>query len=785
MNKILCSSLLMLMTGILIIASSCSTSETVIPTNQDSMILPLSLVSQTVDNPKDHLFMGIWDADFDLLGKSVAVSASRETAAHYQITGLIPPPQITINSIGNQLLDVDVTIQNPYPVDVYDVRLIIYTDSIGHVLSNADSWTPLYDISGGLPVNPFKAFMRNDPSRKFPGQTEQTVNCLITAPGDNYSIKFALEASYPGNCEEPYEIRDFNQGVLYEQVGSSTDVNVTVLDWQTDTSSVYLYCPVITGTDFLPFAQVTQENWGVELVNETGATVGSYQAFIIAFSSNSGNNFLANRVMIQVTSSTAGGWARSWGGESFDKVLCVTTDSQDNIITGGLFFGTVDFDPGSGSDIHSSSGEDDIFLCKYNKEGNFLWAKTWGSTLADRDSTQSQSCSYEFEFPYRGVVTDSNDNIYVTGSFQGTVDFDPGNSIYELTSNGGCDIYLSKFDQAGEFLNAVSWGGQNSNTPHEAGLDLTVDLKQNVYITGYYLDIVDFDPGSGEDWHNASTGAIFSSKFDSNLNFVWAKTWGGSTIGKNTGNAVSLDSSGNIFIVGKFKGGSADFDPGDGLDIHTSTGTEDAFISKFNIDGDFQWAKTWSQAYFDEATDVITDISGNIYISGQFDGEGDFDPGPNELILDPNYSMDSFLSKFDTNGNLVWALAWGSGNKDRSKSLTINKNSSQYIYVTTTYSNTIDLDPSMNEDFYDNPDGTNTALSKFDLNGNYIWGRSWDGLEDIYFSNVCLDSNGNIIGSGCFYYEIDFDPGSSVDNHISNGETDAFLVKILPNGYWE
>jgi hypothetical protein len=771
---------------ILAFVCSCSESETVTPQIHDSLEFPSFLISQTIDNPKDHFLMGVWEVDFDIQSESCVISSTRESATHYQVTELIPAPQIEYNYLFDNVLDIDVTISNPYPINVYDVRIIIYSDSSGHMLANADSWTPLYDIPGGLPINSFKSFSRDDPNRMFSSRTEQTVNLQITTPGNNYSILFALEASYPGNCEEPYEISDFDQDVLYEQTGSATDAVVNVLDWQNDTSAVYFYCQDITGVDIVPLFQVTQDSWEFEIVNEAGADAGSYTGFILAFSNDSGNIFSANRVIVHISDSQAQGWARSWGGESYDKALCVTVDSQNDTITGGIFFNVVDFDPGPGTDLHSSNGEDDIFLCKYDEAGKLKWAKTWGSIYRDRNGYSGWSPDVEYEDPVRGIIVDVNDNIYVTGSFQNTVDFDPGAGVFELMSNGGCDIYLAKFSKDGNFIWAVNWGGQRTENLHESGCDLVIDSAQNIIVTGCFNSSADFDPGPEQDWHVSPAGGIFLSKFDNNGNYLWAETWGTNSF-KDSGNCVAIDTTDNIFVGGKFKGANVDFAPREGVDLHTSTGSCDAFLSKFHSGGGFYWAKTWSEAYGDNVSDVVTDNSDNIYATGHFDGEGDFDPGPGEVFFKSNGSADSLFSKFDTDGYLIWALSWGSMGNDRSESMTIETNSSQYLYITTTFSSNIDLDPGSGEDIHNSfwNNGFDTAVSKFDLDGNYIAGRSWGGEYDIYFCDVCLDNDRNIVLTGAFNYEIDFDPGSNIENHISNGESDAFLIKLLPNGYWE
>jgi hypothetical protein len=232
-----------------------------------------------------------------------------------------------------------------------------------------------------------------------------------------------------------------------------------------------------------------------------------------------------------------------------------------------VFRGTVDFDPGPGVDAHKSNGAGDIFLSKFNSNGEFQWARTWGGSYSDWSD---------------GVAIYGNGNAYITGSFQDNVDFDPGSGVDEHTSNGNYDIFLSKFDSTGEFQWARTWGGVDG----DAGWGTTIDGNGNVYITGCFSDIVDFDPGPGINEHTSNGGYydIFLSKFDSDGEFQWARTWGG--VYKDTGYGVAIDGSGNAYVVGWFNY-TADFDPGPSIDLHTSNGEWDAFLSKFPPDGNW------------------------------------------------------------------------------------------------------------------------------------------------------------------------------------------------------
>src|SRR5674476_671097 len=117
-------------------------------------------------------------------------------------------------------------------------------------------------------------------------------------------------------------------------------------------------------------------------------------------------------------------WAKNMGGASDDYVNSIAVDASGNVYTTGYFLGTVDFDPGAGTYNLTSAGGYDIFISKLDASGNFVWAKNMGGASDDRGTS---------------IAVDASGNVYTTGSFRGTADFDPGAGTYNLTSAGSGD----------------------------------------------------------------------------------------------------------------------------------------------------------------------------------------------------------------------------------------------------------------------------------------------------------------------------------------------------------
>ena len=241
--------------------------------------LPVNLVDESQTN---RSMLGSWMITFYLADMTAEAANFRDLDVHFNITQMIPPPGILINSYDpvTGIVNVDFTISNPFVFTGYDVRLIVHTDDIGHLLLNPDDWTELFDGPSGMQINPFRAFAKEEANRVFNGETEHMENLDIYLPGGNPIVTIAIDASYPGNCEEPYEINDFMQDTLYSDLGSSAHAQVTVKDWQNDVNSVELYCPAVIGPTLVQLSQVDTETWEMTLENTEGAPEGDYIAMI-------------------------------------------------------------------------------------------------------------------------------------------------------------------------------------------------------------------------------------------------------------------------------------------------------------------------------------------------------------------------------------------------------------------------------------------------------------------------------------------------------------------------
>ena len=336
-------------------------------------------------------------------------------------------------------------------------------------------------------------------------------------------------------------------------------------------------------------------------------------------------------------------WVKTIGGTNQDKGLGLSIDKSGNIYTTGFFSGNnVDFDPGAGSFSISSSSPSisDFFIEKLDNDGNFVWAKTLEGTTGD---------------DFGNAITIDNDgNVYTTGQFNGTIDFDPNVGLSNMTSAGELDIFVQKLDSLGNF----QWAKQMGSTLGDQGNSIVTDVSGNIYTTGGFTGTVDFDPNGGTS-NLTSNGEldIFVQKLDPSGNFIWVKHIGGT--GNDEGNDMTIDGEGSLYTVGYFNGAvNFQTDAGDTVYL-TSNGLADIFVQKLDLNGDFVWVKQMGGTDDDYVESIMVDASDNIYTTGYFKDTVDFDTSPGIYNLVSEGDFDIFVQKLaqgvDNTGPVIFA----------------------------------------------------------------------------------------------------------------------------------
>ncbi|MCP4708173.1 MAG: LEPR-XLL domain-containing protein, partial [Planctomycetes bacterium] len=382
------------------------------------------------------------------------------------------------------------------------------------------------------------------------------------------------------------------------------------------------------------------------------------------------------------------------GGDDYDGGYAITTDSSDNILITGYFSGTVDFNPTSFIDKIISQGDRDIFITKILADGTYAWTRTIGGT--DWDDGHD-------------IITDSEDNVIITGLFNGSVDFDPTKNPHILSSHGRHDAFVTKLDAHGNYLWTKTFGGANN----DSGYGLDIDNHDNIFVTGEFMDTVDFDPSMENEWRTAvDLTDIYVTKFQSNGNYGWTKTFGGEYY--DNGQGVAVDDAGNIFITGHW-GAVVDFDFTGEIDNHYSAGARDIFVTKINADTTYGWTASWGSNSNDISNAIGVDTDGNVYITGMFYKTVDFDPtdGIDEHTSSSAW-QDIFVTKLTGNGNYGWTATFGSLEKDFGTDIFVD--ATDNILVTGIFRAIADFNPLGQSDYISSMGYGDVFLTRFSPN---------------------------------------------------------------------
>jgi PKD repeat protein len=463
-------------------------------------------------------------------------------------------------------------------------------------------------------------------------------------------------------------------------------------------------------------------------------------------------------------------WAKSFpsygSGGIQNSCSKLVVDNFENIIVAGNFRGQVDFDTGTGQHILSSGAYFDNYICKLNSNSELIWVKQISGTFTIGD-----------------IIVDEFNNIIITGSFEDSVDFDPGPGSFFLYADFNSDIFVLKLDSSGGFLWAKHFDGGLSTC---IGNAIEVDSLNNIYISGQFDGIIDFDPDSGT-YFLTSTGNqqsdfdIFIVKLNETGLFVSGFQIGG-VGGTAASQDMSFNKSSNIIITGYFSD-TVDFNPGIGVNyLNGSPNFLSMFVLCLDSNLNFNWVKGVMGNSYVQGNSISVDNSNNVLITGSFRGTADFDPGFGifNLYNQLTYKDDIFILKLDQNANFLWAVGFGSLNQDRG--LIIKTDSLNSVYTLGTLMDSIDFNPGIDTLMLSTGSNNNTDIfvSVLDSNGNYlnagIYGYSFTCCGDM-LGGAHVSKSGDLICAGGFNGTVDFDLGTNVYNISSVGGGNTYLFK--------
>ncbi|MDZ4780206.1 MAG: hypothetical protein SGJ19_08140 [Planctomycetia bacterium] len=451
------------------------------------------------------------------------------------------------------------------------------------------------------------------------------------------------------------------------------------------------------------------------------------------------------------------GWAFLLGGAgSLSAESTVTVGPDDHLYVTGSFTGAIDFDPGPGTNqVVTPVNVQYGYIAKYTQQGGLVWA----NTFSGNGSWGEFSRALEF---------DAAGSLYIAGMSNSTAT-QFGSTT--LASQGSYDVFVAKASVAtGAFIWAKGVGGPGE----EQAVGLAVSDAGDVYVTGMFSNTVDFDPATNSVHELTAAGSSglqdgYVLKLNSQGNFVWARQFGGEQ--SDSGHRIALGDDGDVYAVGHFRG-TVDFgSPENPLPLTgpASNASNAYFVRLDQSTGETNWARQMSGER-NGAARVAFDGLGSVYVAGDFDGSITLGSGPTLLS---EGGADGYLSKWDAEGNVLWAESFGDGPGD-AYCHTLRVDAQGRPMLALNFDGTADLDPGPGLASFTSVDNNDGALLRLDTNGGFISARQYKGPGDTRAFTVDEDSLGNVYVSGLFQNSVSLPTGDTL-TRSGNG---IFVNKI-------
>ena len=396
-------------------------------------------------------------------------------------------------------------------------------------------------------------------------------------------------------------------------------------------------------------------------------------------------------------------WSSQIESAGADQATAIVADAAGNVYVTGWTDGAL-----TGN---TNNGSGDIFLAKYDAAETLQWVRQFGSSQRDVAT---------------GLSLDAVGNVYLTGWTSGSLGPIDGN-----VNAGNYDAFLAKYDAGG----SQQWIRQFGTSGADIATGVSADALGNVFLGGRTDGALDGPGGGG--------GDAFVVKYDAGGTHQWARQFGGS--GFNVATGVSADGTGAVYLSGwnnAFLG-------------TTNADGEGAFLAKYDASGTQQWLQQLGSSGIDQATAVIADSSGNVYLGGLTSGL--------LAIGAHGGTYDGFLAKYDAAGSQRWIRQFGGMGTDQATGLSTDSSGNVYVTGTTSglFGSTL-------------ASGQGAFLAKYNATGTQQWLRQYGGIAADQGTGVCVDGSDNVYLGGAGLYP------ANAQAPLANG-SDALLLKLAPS----
>ncbi len=445
-------------------------------------------------------------------------------------------------------------------------------------------------------------------------------------------------------------------------------------------------------------------------------------------------------------------WAKSFGGNNNDAGRVTCTDAAGNVFVAGSYFAPSML---IGSVTVNSLGGGDVFVSKWDPNGNLIWVQNIGGTGLETVG---------------GICTATNGGVFICGSYDSPVLTVSTATLGQNSTLGNHDIYVANFSSGGSCM----WANRYGNTGNDVAKGITYSSAlNNVIFTGYFnSSTIAF--GTTTLTNTGTNYDVFVAKLTpgfTNANPAGAFATGAANA-NDYGYSVRVDAT-SIYLGGAFSpvtGNSSTI----GSAV-TSYGSQDVFIAKYSNANVFQWVRTGGSASTsaDYFTSMDIDASSNCYIVGAYFS---LPMVLGTTTLTNGGGNDAFIAKYNSAGTLQWANKLSGASQEFNNDVTVDSNND--AYVTGYYSSTVSTTGTLT---LSNPSSTaaiqNVYVIKYaGATGNPLWAATSSGVSQSSAYGITNDAIGNIYFTGA--HNLQASVAFGTNTILSTGQNDGFLTRI-------
>ncbi len=430
-------------------------------------------------------------------------------------------------------------------------------------------------------------------------------------------------------------------------------------------------------------------------------------------------------------------WSKGFGDDQNQTIHGVAVDRAGNIYVTGAFAGFTDF---GGGPIEAAGMSQDVFVVKYDTDGNHLWSKRFGD---GSDQTG------------RAVAVSRSGDVVIVGNFGGSMDI----AGQFLQASDGADAFVAVLDAGGNERWAASFEGAGVDIPR----GLAVDAAGNIVVAGDFEGDINLQ---GEPFTSAGATDVFVVKLLPSGELVWARRFG--SVEDDEVDDVATNSDGDIALTGVLRGASSIDFGGGPLDPVGVDPNDDAYAVVLAPDGAHRWSKRLGDAQFQRGAGVAYDSNDDLLLVGHFSGTIDFG-GESRTS---SGSFDAYVAKLDRDGAPIWSRAFGVTSNVFSVGVACDP--ARNVSVTGDFDGVVEFGGSQ----LDSAGLNDVFFAQLDPAASHAISSGFGNDLEQHARGIAVDSAGNAILIGNFYGSIDFGFGE----HTSTGDMDQnpYIAKLAP-----